>query len=145
MKISTRTRYGARFLIHLAMAGGGAPVPLSEIARSQEISWKYLGSIASALKTAGFVKTSVGAGGGFRLARSPERITLHDVFSAFEGRVSLVPCVPAAARCRRAGNCAARTAWDAVNSALERSLKAVTIAAMAAEQAANNRAKQPRR
>lgn len=128
MKISTKTRYGTRFLLHLALHGGSTPVPLSEIAKEQEISWKYLWNIASALKSAGIVKTTVGAGGGFILAVPPSRITLHDVFAAFDGKVNLVHCVHNAAACRRSPSCAARDAWRAINAGLEKSMKAVTIA-----------------
>ncbi len=128
MKISTKTRYGTRFLLHLALHGGLAPVPLSEIAKEQEISWKYLWNIASVLKSVGIVKTTVGAGGGFILAVPPSRITLHDVFAAFDGKVNLVHCVHNAAACKRSPGCAARDAWRAINAGMEKSMKAVTIA-----------------
>lgn len=128
MKISTRTRYGTRFLLHLALRGASSPVPLSDIAKEQEISQKYLWNIASVLKSAGLVKTTVGAGGGFVLAVPPARITLHDVFAAFDGDVTLVHCVRNAAGCRRSPGCAARDAWSGVNAALVKAMKAVTIA-----------------
>ena len=130
MKISTRTRYGTRFLLHLALHSGPAPVPLSDIAKSQQISAKYLWNIASVLKSAGIVKTSVGAGGGFVLAVPPGRITLYDVLSAFDGDLKLVHCVRDAAACKRAPGCAARGVWRDVNASLEKSLRSVTIADM---------------
>lgn len=128
MKISTKTRYGTRFLLHLALHGAASPVPLSDIAKEQEISQKYLWNIASVLKAAGIVKTTVGAGGGFVLALPPARITLYDVFSAFEGGVTLVRCVKNAKACRRSPDCAARGVWQDINAGMEKSLKAVTIA-----------------
>ena len=140
MKISTRTRYGARFLLQLALRGGSSPVPLSDIASDQEISLKYLGSIASSLKKAGIVRTSVGAGGGFRLALPPARITLHDVFKVFDGPVKLVHCVSDASACGRAADCVTRDVWRLANSAMENSLKSVTIADLARRQAAKKQA-----
>ena len=131
MKISTRTRYGTRFLLQLALQGGTAPVPLSEIAKKQEISLKYLWNIASVLKSAGIVKATIGAGGGFSLAMPPARITLYDVFSAFDGELKLVHCTRNAAACRRAPGCVARDVWCEVNASLEKSMRSVTIAAMA--------------
>jgi len=139
MKISTRTRYGARFLLQLALRGGSAPVPLSDIARDQQISLKYLGSIASALKKAGIVRTLVGAGGGFRLAVPPARITLHDVFKGFDGPVQLVHCVTDASACGRSADCLTRDVWRVANSALENSLKGVTIADLARRQGGKQR------
>jgi len=131
MKISTKTRYGTRFLLHLALNNGAAPVPISEIARRQGISRRYLGNIAAALKSAGIVKTAVGAGGGFMLALPPGRITLADVFAAFEGGLELVHCVHNSAACKRAPDCVARDIWRDVNASLEKSMKSVTITDMA--------------
>ena len=128
MKISTKTRYGTRFLLHLALHEASSPVPLSDIAKEQDISLKYLWNIASVLKSAGIVRTTVGAGGGFKLAIPPARITLHDVFAAFDGDVTLVHCVNNAASCRRSPGCASRDVWRDINATLEKSMKAVTIA-----------------
>ena len=141
MKISTKTRYGTRFLLHLALHGSSTPVPLSDIAKEQEISWKYLWNIASVLKSAGIVKSTVGAGGGFILAVPPSRITLHDVFAAFDGKVNLVHCIHNAAVCRRSPGCAARDAWRAINAGMEKSMKAVTIADIMREHKIKTRAK----
>ena len=140
MKISTRTRYGARFLLQLALRGGSAPVPLSDIAKDQQISLKYLGSIASALKKAGIVRTSVGVGGGFRLALPPARITLYDVFKVFDGPVKLVRCVADAAACGRSADCVTRDVWRLASTAMTNSLKSVTIADLARRQKAKKRA-----
>lgn len=140
MKISTRTRYGARFLLHLALHKGNSPVPLSEVAKEQGISLKYLWSLASALKAAGIVRTAVGAGGGFRLAVPQARITLHDVFKIFDGPVKLVHCVGDDSACGRAAGCVTRDVWRLAGSALEKSLKSVTIADLARRKAAKKRA-----
>lgn len=140
MKISTRTRYGARFLLQLALHDGAGPLPLSRVAREQQISLKYLGSIAAALRSAGLVRTAVGAGGGFRLAVSPSRITLHDVFRVFDGQVKLVRCVADASACGRSADCVTRDAWRLANAAMVNSLKSVTIAALARSHAAKKRA-----
>lgn len=128
MKISTKTRYGTRFLLHLALHGKTGPVALSDISKDQEISFKYLWHIASVLKSAGIVKTTVGAGGGFMLTIPPKRITLADIFAAFEGKVNLVHCVRNSAACKRAPGCVARDVWREINDSLEKSLKSVTIA-----------------
>lgn len=140
MKISTRTRYGARFLLHLARHGGTSPVPLSAVAKEQGISLKYLWSIASALKAAGIVRTSVGAGGGFCLAVPPARLTLHHVFTVFDGPVKLVHCVGDASACGRAADCVTRDVWRLAGAAMENSLKSVTIADLALRQTAKARA-----
>jgi len=45
MKISTRSRYGLRFLFDLASQQEGEPVFLKDIARRQDLSEKYLSKL----------------------------------------------------------------------------------------------------
>ena len=75
MRISTKGRYALRLMLDLALHGGGAPVPLRDVARRQEISDKYLEQIAGPLARAGLVRTVRGAGGGYLLARDPAEYT----------------------------------------------------------------------
>ena len=53
MKISTRGRYGVRFLIDVAEQGLDMHTTLAEISKRQDISSAYLGQIAVSLKRAG--------------------------------------------------------------------------------------------
>ena len=50
MKMSTKGRYGLRAMIELASHGGETPVPLSVIARSEEISERYLEQLMTKMK-----------------------------------------------------------------------------------------------
>ena len=56
MKLSTKIRYGTRAILELASRFGEGPIELKEIARSQEISIKYLEQVIIPLRTAGIVK-----------------------------------------------------------------------------------------
>src|SRR5437763_4649183 len=53
-----------------------------EIASRQHIPATYLDQILASLKGAGLVRSVRGAGGGYNLARAPERITVGDVVRA---------------------------------------------------------------
>lgn len=90
MKISTKGRYGVRFLIDIAKQGPDTLTTLSEISLRQEISAAYLGQIAVSLKRAGFIRSIKGSNGGFVLARLPSEIQLHDVLSTLEGDLTIV-------------------------------------------------------
>lgn len=61
--LSTRSRYGTRFLMSLARHRGENLVQIADIARDQGISAKYLEQIALVLKKAGIVETVRGRGG----------------------------------------------------------------------------------
>jgi Rrf2 family protein len=90
MKISTKGRYGVRFLIDIAEQGPDTLTTLSEISLRQDISAAYLGQIAVSLKRAGFIRSIKGSSGGFVLAKLPSEIQLHDVLSTLEGDLTIV-------------------------------------------------------
>jgi len=97
MKISTKGRYGIRFLIDVAEQGPDTLTTLSEISKRQDISSAYLGQIAVSLKHAGFIRSIKGSNGGFVLAKLPSEIQLHDVLSSLEGDLTTVdPPAPSA-------------------------------------------------
>lgn len=50
MRLSTRSRYGARLLIDLARNKNRSPVKIGEIPKRQEISVKYLEQLIRPLK-----------------------------------------------------------------------------------------------
>lgn len=61
-----------------------------EIAERHEIPLKYLEQIINTLKKAGLVKSLRGSGGGYKLARSPQQITVYEILSALEGELSVL-------------------------------------------------------
>ena len=71
MKISTKGRYALRLMLDLALHEQSGYVPIKVIAERQDISDKYLEQIISILARAGFVKSVRGAGGGYKLAKTP--------------------------------------------------------------------------
>jgi Rrf2 family protein len=89
MKISTRARYGTRLMLELGLRYGKGPVFLKDIARSEDISEKYLSQIIIPLRTAGLVDSFRGSKGGYILARSPAAITLKDIVGVVEGGFDL--------------------------------------------------------
>ncbi|MDD5555728.1 MAG: Rrf2 family transcriptional regulator [bacterium] len=132
MKITTRVRYGLRLLMELARRRGEGPVLLGEVARRQGISAKYLGQIVIPLRAARLLKSYRGAQGGYEIGRSPDRITLRDVWEAVEGGVVLIECAKDSSACPRSRRCAARAVWKRLNDRMERYLDSVTIADLAA-------------
>lgn len=128
MKISTRSRYGLRALLELALHYGQGPVMMQSIADSQGVSRKYLDSIFASLKTAGLVRSRRGVGGGHQLARDPKQVRLGDVMRALEGPLALVDCVGDAALCDRSHRCVTRDVWTEVGRAIEHVLDGVTLA-----------------
>lgn len=110
--ISTRGRYAIRVLIDLAERDRDGFVPLKEIAERQGISKKYLEIIVKDMVSGGLVAGASGKGGGYRLLRAPEEITVGEVLELMEGPMATVACLlDDAAPCPRAGECETLPLW----------------------------------
>ncbi len=127
MKLSTRTRYGVRAILELAMSGNKGPLQLKIIAQRQDISVKYLEQLMVVLKAAGFVRSVRGSKGGYMLAKAPDQIELSEILHCLEGTVTTVECVENKDYCVRAADCAARDLWVKVQKAIDDVLKSVTL------------------
>ncbi|MBU1261015.1 MAG: Rrf2 family transcriptional regulator [Planctomycetes bacterium] len=118
MKLSTRTRYGMRALLELALAYKAVPLQIKVIAERQNISNKYLEQLVAMLKTAGLVRSIRGPHGGYLLAAAPGDIKLSDVFRTLEGPVLTVECVEYENTCPNHADCATRKLWIQMNDAI---------------------------
>jgi Rrf2 family nitric oxide-sensitive transcriptional repressor len=91
MRLTAFTDFGLRALMRLA----GEPdrsFSTNEIATELGISRNHLTKVIGDLARGGFITTRRGAGGGFRLARPSQAITLGQVVRALEQRQALVEC-----------------------------------------------------
>lgn len=112
MKISTRGRYGLRILIDIALYDlASKPRMVREIAENQGISEKYISHLIIDLRKAGFIKSIRGAGGGYRLAKSPQQIKLLDIIEVMEGTINLVNCTEKNQICQRSVLCPTKDIW----------------------------------
>lgn len=136
MKLSTRSRYGTRLILDLAIHGRDGPVRIKDIAKRQGVSVKYLEKLVHELQAAGYVKSRRGPRGGHELAKPLETISVGDIVRTLEGDFRLVGCDGPDAVCPRAATCPTRDVWIEAARAMHRSLDAVTLADLAARQGA---------
>jgi Rrf2 family transcriptional regulator, cysteine metabolism repressor len=85
MNISVKGEYALQAIFDLCAQPPGQPVKIAEIAARQKIPQKFLELILASLKQGGFVESRRGAEGGYLLARTPNQITVGEVFRFFEG------------------------------------------------------------
>ncbi|MFA5367137.1 MAG: Rrf2 family transcriptional regulator [Dehalococcoidia bacterium] len=128
MKLSTKSRYGVRALLDVAMHQSDAPVQLKDVARRQQISLSYLEHLVAPLVAAGILKSIRGARGGVVLASPADEIALIDVVRALEGSMAPVECVDDPAKCPRAERCVTRDIWSETKKAMESVLESITLA-----------------
>ena len=85
MRISTKGRYALAAMIHMAVQyESGEKCTVIGVSERLGSSKIYLEQIFSLLKKDGLLDSIKGAQGGYRLARSPQRITAADILSAVE-------------------------------------------------------------
>ena len=111
MRFSTKTRYGTRAVLDIAMHGGKGPITLNDIARRQEVSKKYIGHIVNQLMAAGILESVRGPQGGYMLARPAKQIRLGEIIRALDGSMAPVRCVEKPAVCGRSNRCATQEIW----------------------------------
>ena len=98
MMFTTKAEYGVRLLVELGRqstdpdGAEGAPTSLKAIADAEMLPLAYLERIVAMLKKAGFVESTRGAHGGYRLTRDPAEIRMDEVIVALEGQITPMTC-----------------------------------------------------
>ncbi len=129
MKISTKGRYALRLMLDIAKYGVNGPVRVKESAKRQDISVKYLEQIIAVLTKAGYVRSTRGPQGGYRLAKAPEEYTVGMILKLTEGSLAPVEClVTSENSCDRAQSCVTLRLWKELNEAIESVVEKYTVA-----------------
>ena len=132
MKLTTRSRYGTRMILDMALHGQNGPVRIKDIAARQGVSVKYLEKLVRDLKEAGFVRSRRGPRGGHELDKPLAAISVGDIVRALEGDLSLVECGDEAGPCPRQADCLTRGVWMEAARAMHEKLDSITLADLVA-------------
>jgi Rrf2 family protein len=92
MKLSDGVEQAIHSVAMLSQLSEGGVLSAAALAEFHGVSTSYLLKHLQALSGAGVVETVPGPKGGYRLARTPDRITLLDVVLAVEGREPAFRC-----------------------------------------------------
>ena len=115
MEISTRGRYAVRVLCDIAKQSDSY-VSIADLAKSQEISVKYLEHIISKLVKAKILVSMRGANGGYRLQKSPKEYTVLEILQATDDKIQLATC--STQNCPRQEKCLSKPLWDALSEVI---------------------------
>ena len=126
MKISTKGRYALRLMLDLALNSKGDYITIKSIAARQEISEKYLEQIISLLHRAGYVKSTRGAQGGYKLAKEPMEYTVGDIIRLTEGSLAPVDCIDSM-DCIRSKECVTKDIWQDLHEAISKVVDNITL------------------
>ncbi|MDD9303279.1 MAG: RrF2 family transcriptional regulator [Desulfobacter sp.] len=131
MRLTTKSRYGTRLILDIAMYGTQKPVPLSDVSKRQNISLKYLEQLSRKLRDAGIIKSQRGPFGGHMLAKPTHEITIGDIVRILEESTAITDCAEQAKKtcgvCNKAGECLSRWVWVEASRAMFDRLDNITI------------------
>lgn len=126
-KISRRLDCAVQLLVLLASADKNTSQTASSLADQLDFPLAFLYQVNNRLVRLGFIKAIPGPGGGLRLNRPGEKITLLDVFIAIEGPAAFSIENEMGLSEPRPAAVATRDAWTSMHDLLTSHLKQVTI------------------
>lgn len=109
-EVPSRVRYALRALADIGETNN-QKLSIHTISQKQGISKKYLENIFHQLKKAGILSSMRGPDGGYRLSRSPDKISMYEIISALEGPLHMVHCLDNEKGCSRIDTCSSRDFW----------------------------------
>src|SRR5437667_5264632 len=111
----------------------GILVPAREIAERQHVPLRFLEQQLGALSKAGLVQSFRGAGGGCRLSRPADEITMAEIADAIEGQIYPMFCLePSDHTCFQDSRCGLQGFWADVATAVQEVFERTTVADLAA-------------
>lgn len=110
--ISHSGRHALKAMVRLAGLRPGAFAGAAALAERTGAPANYLGKLLKTLAGAGVLESRKGPGGGFRLARPPERITLLEIVGPLSDLGSWSGCLLGQAECSDEAACGVHRRWQ---------------------------------
>jgi len=126
MKLTTKGRYAVTAMLDLALHAQTGPVSLAEISNRQEISLSYLEQLFSRLRKHDLVASTRGPGGGYRVARSLDKVAVSQIIKAVNESVDATQCA-GAENCHSNGRCLTHDLWEGLSEQIEEFLSGVSL------------------
>ena len=133
MRLTTKGRFAVTAMIDLAARQGDGPVTLAGIAERQKISLSYLEQLFGKLRRHDLVSSVRGPGGGYRLARAMDEITVADIIIAVDEPLDATQC-GGKQNCHDAQRCMTHDLWANLNKRMYAYLDSVTLRALVERQ-----------
>ncbi len=130
MRLSTKGRYGVTAMMDLAIHDNAGPVTLADISQCQGISLSYLEQLFSKLRKHKLVDGVRGPGGGYRLAKPADQISIAEIISAVDEKVDVTRCNHEG-NCQEGERCLTHELWVELSDRLYEFLAGITLAQFA--------------
>ncbi len=126
MRLTTKGRYAVTAMMDLAIHAEAGKVTLADIASNQDISLSYLEQLFAKLRKQGLVKGVRGPGGGYRLARDADMISVAEIVTAVDERVDVTQC-GGKEDCQGGERCLSHDLWTDLSQRVFEFLDGITL------------------
>ena len=126
MRLTTKGRYAVTAILDLALHDAQGPVNLADISKRQEISLAYLEQLFAKLRRSGLVESSRGPGGGYRLKKAAEDISVAEIINAVDEQVDATRC-GGQQNCQGDLRCLTHDLWQDLSDQISAFLAGVTL------------------
>lgn len=133
MRLTTKGRFAVTAMLDLALHEVDRPVTLAGISERQEISLSYLEQLFSRLRRNGLVKSVRGPGGGYRIAKKHEDISVSEIIRAVDEQIDATQC-GGNENCHSDRRCMTHELWASLNVKILEYLSGVTLADLVVSQ-----------
>ena len=131
MRLSSLADYAVVMMAAAARHPGEARLSASSLAVETGVPLPTAQKLMGRLASAGLLTSARGTGGGFRLARPAQGISLADIVEAVEGPIAMTNCIDGGGHeCAIEGNCQVKPHLHAVNFAVRGALQGVSLASL---------------
>ena len=127
MRVSTKGRYAVTAIMDLHVHGLEGPVTLADISERQQLSLSYLEQLFARMRRHELVQGTRGPGGGYRLARPADSISVADVIIAVDEPVDATQC-QGREDCDAGERCLTHDLWSELSGQLQDFLDDITLA-----------------
>ncbi len=136
MRLTTKGRYAVTAMLDLAIHHQSKSVTLRNIAENQKISLSYLEQLFAKLREHKLVTGVRGPGGGYRLARDADDISIADIIVAVDEPMEFTDC-HGKSNCRDGEQCLSHHLWEQLTVQLETFLSNIYLGALMQESEAS--------
>ena len=127
MRLTTKGRYAVTAVLDLAIHQHTGPVSLAAISERQSISLSYLEQLFSKLRRNDVVKSTRGPGGGYKLLKNPEDITISEIIVAIDESCQVAACSDSDA-CHGDYQCLTHDLWQEISNEIRGFLDGISLA-----------------
>lgn len=131
MRLTTKGRYAVTAMLDLALHRDSGPVSLADISERQGISISYLEQLFAKLRRCQLVSSVRGPGGGYRLSRDSDEISIAEVIAAVDESVDATRC-GGQGDCQEGNICLTHHLWCDLSNQIQDFLTSITLGELVA-------------